>query len=80
MEAETLDYDAIYALHDPDETVMIIDGQEINWGEYFSWLYMSAMQTEQYFVAMANYGMPLSWNDPVGEDASVTYASTALEG
>lgn len=80
VEAETLDYDAIYALHDPDETVMIIDGQEINWGEYFSWLYMSAMQTEQYFVAMANYGMPLSWNDPVGEDASVTYASTALEG
>ncbi len=80
VEAETLDYDAIYALHDPDETVMIIDGQEINWGEYFSWLYMSAMQTEQYFVAMANYGMPLSWSDPVGEDASVTYASTALEG
>ncbi len=80
VEAETLDYEAIYALHDPDETVMIIDGQEINWGEYFSWLYMSAMQTEQYFVAMANYGMPLSWSDPVGEDASVTYASTALEG
>lgn len=80
VEAETLDYDAIYALHDPDETVMIIDGQEINWGEYFSWLYMSAMQTEQYFVAMANYGMPLSWSDPVGEAASVTYASTALEG
>ena len=80
VEAETLDYEAIYALHDPDETVMIIDGQEINWGEYFSWLYMSAMQTEQYFVAMANYGMPLSWSDPVGEDASITYASTALEG
>ena len=80
VEAETLDYDAIYALHNPDETVMIIDGQEINWGEYFSWLYMSAMQTEQYFVAMANYGMPLSWSDPVGEDASVTYASTALDG
>lgn len=35
VEAETLDYEAIYALHDPEETVMIIDGEEINWGGIF---------------------------------------------
>ncbi len=80
VEAETLDYEAIYALHDPEETVMIIDGEEINWGEYFSWLYMSAMQTEQYFVAMANYGMPMSWSDMVGDDPELTYADAALDG
>lgn len=80
IEAETLDYEAIYALHDPEDVVMLIDGEEISWSEYFSWLYMSAMQTEQYFVAMASYGMPMSWSDPVGDDPENTYADTALAG
>ena len=76
---EKLDYEALYALHDPAEVVMIVDGKDVTWGEYFSWLYMSAMQTEQYFVAMANYGVPLKWSDAVGEDGS-TYADAAIAG
>ena len=76
---EKLDYEALYALHDPAEVVMIVDGKDVTWGEYFSWLYMSAMQTEQYFVAMANYGVPLKWSDAVGEDGS-TYADAAITG
>ena len=80
IDAQTLDYEAIYALHEPEDIVMLIDGEEINWGEYFSWLYMSAIQTEQYFVAMASYGVPMSWSDPVGEDAEYTYADAALDG
>ena len=76
---EKLDYEALYALHDPAEVVMIVDGKDITWGEYFSWLYMSAMQTEQYFVAMGNYGVPLKWSDAVGEDGS-TYADAAISG
>ena len=79
VEVETLDYEALYALHDPAEVVMIVDGKDVTWGEYFSWLYMSAMQTEQYFVAMANYGVPLKWSDAVGEDGS-TYADAAITG
>ena len=79
VEVEKLDYEALYALHDPAEVVMIVDGKDVTWGEYFSWLYMSAMQTEQYFVAMANYGVPLKWSDPVGEDGS-TYADAAITG
>ena len=79
VEVETLNYEALYALHDPAEVVMIVDGKDITWGEYFSWLYMSAMQTEQYFVAMANYGVPLKWSDAVGEDGS-TYADAAIAG
>lgn len=80
VEIEKLDYEKLYALHQSDETVMMIDGKDINWGEYFSWLYMSAIQTEQYFNTMANYGMPLSWSDPVGDDPEVTYASSAITG
>lgn len=79
VEVETLDYEALYALHDPAEVVMIVDGKDVTWGEYFSWLYMSAMQTEQYFVAMGNYGVPLKWSDPVGEDGT-TYADSAIAG
>ena len=79
VDVETLNYEALYALHDPAEVVMIVDGKDISWGEYFSWLYMSAMQTEQYFVAMANYGVPLKWSDAVGEDGS-TYADAAITG
>ena len=79
VEVETLDYEALYALHDPAEVVMIVDGKDITWGEYFSWLYMSAMQTEQYFVSMGNYGVPLKWSDAVGEDGS-TYADAAIAG
>lgn len=80
VDAEKLDYEALYALHEPDEVVMVIDGKDISWGEYFSWLYMSAMQTEQYFVTMANYGMPLGWDDPVGDDSAETYGSVAVTG
>ena len=76
---ETLDYEALYALHDPAEVVMIVDGKDVTWGEYFSWLYMSAMQTEQYFVSMGNYGVPLKWSDAAGEDGS-TYADAAIAG
>ena len=79
VDVETLDYEALYALHDPAEVVMIVDGKDITWGEYFSWLYMSAMQTEQYFVSMGNYGVPLKWSDAVGEDGS-TYADAAIAG
>ena len=79
VDVETLDYEALYALHDPAEVVMIVDGKDITWGEYFSWLYMSAMQTEQYFVSMGNYGVPLKWSDTVGEDGS-TYADAAIAG
>ena len=79
VEVETLNYEALYALHDPAEVVMIVDGKDITWGEYFSWLYMSAMQTEQYFVTMGNYGLPLKWSDAAGEDGS-TYADAAIAG
>jgi hypothetical protein len=81
VDAQKLDYEAIYALHDPEEVVMIVDNTEINWGEYFSWLYMSAIQTEQYFSAMATYGVEMNWADVYASDAEGrTYAEIATDG
>jgi parvulin-like peptidyl-prolyl isomerase len=81
VETQKLDYEAMYALHDPEEVVMIVDNTEINWGEYFSWLYMSAIQTEQYFSAMASYGVEMNWADVYASDAQGrTYAEIASAG
>lgn len=80
VESEKLDYEAMFALHEPEEVVLTADGKDITWDEYFSWVYMSAMQTEQYFFAMANYGVPMKWSDPVGEDAELSYADAAITG
>lgn len=79
-QAEMLDIDAIYALHDPDETVMTVDGKPVTWGEYFSWLNMNISQIQNFLSQYAAYGMALKWSDPVGEDPAVTYASTASDG
>ena len=32
VEVETLDYEALYALHDPAEVVRIVDGKDVAWG------------------------------------------------
>lgn len=76
---EVLDFEAIKALHAPDEIVLTVDGQQIRWDEYLSWLYMSCQQTQQFIATMANYGMEVHWKDMVGEDPEETYASTSID-
>ena len=39
-----MDYEAIYALHDPEEVVMTVAGQDIPWSEYYYYLYYSRCQ------------------------------------
>ena len=63
-----LDYDAIYALHDPDEVVMTVDGQDISWSEYFYYLYRQGQSVENYFSSMASYGMNTTWTDEADEE------------
>ncbi len=63
-----LDYDAIYALHDPDEVVMTVDGQNISWSEYFYYLYRQGQSVENYFSSMASYGMNTTWTDEADEE------------
>ena len=76
--AGTLDYDAIYALHDPDEIVMTVAGQDIPWNEYFYYLYRQGQSVENYIASMAMYGMTINWTDAADEDGH-TYADLTLE-
>ena len=66
-EMQTLDFEAIYALHDPDEVVLKIDGRDVTWGEYFYWIYVNGRQIENQMGMMAMYGLPMDWSDPVDE-------------
>ncbi len=48
-----LDYEALYALHEPDEIVMTVGGHEVPWSEYFYYLYRQGQSVESYFSSMA---------------------------
>lgn len=61
-----VDFEALYALHAPDEKVLAINGQEETWGDYFYGLYAQGMQIENYFDSMALYeGSRHAWDDPI---------------
>ena len=75
-----VDFEALYALHDPDEKVLSIGDKEESWGDYFYLLYTQSEQLENYFDSMAAYyGMRFSWDDPVEEDGETTYAEAVVE-
>lgn len=70
-----LDYEAIEALHAKDEIIMNINGQDVSWEEYYSWLYMNGMQVEVFFEQMAlYYGVAADWEGSVGDGSGMTYA------
>ncbi len=68
VSAGGMDYEAIYALHEPDEIVMTVAGQDIPWNEYFYYLYRQGQSVESYFSSMAMYGMNASWGDAADEE------------
>lgn len=71
----SLDYEAIRALHAGDEVVMTVYGKDVTWDEYYSWLYMNAMQVETYFEQMAMYyGVAADWEGSVGDGSGMVYA------
>ena len=84
-EAETFtlrvpDYAAMYALHDPEEIVATVDGQDVTWGEYFYLYFSQAKQLENYFNTMvAYYGAAPDWADQVEEDSDATFADMITE-
>ena len=74
-----LDYETMYAAHDPNEVVAEINGGDETWGGYFYALYSQCGQIENYFNMMAMYyGYTMDWLDPV-DDEGTTYADAALE-
>ena len=67
-EASGVDYAAIYALHDPDEVVMTINGKEVLWKEYFYSYYSQAYSMEQYFQRQQYQGQAMGWQSQAAED------------
>ncbi len=84
-EAETFtvrtpDYAAMYALHDPEEIVARVDGQDVSWGEYFYLYFSQAKQLENYFNSMASYyGAAPDWADQVEEDSDKSFADMVAD-
>lgn len=72
--ADPIDYEAMYRLHTPDETVLKINGKDVSWTEYYYWFYYYTRQiSNQIDMMKAYYGMDTSWDDEAGADG-VTYA------
>ena len=67
-EEKTVDYDAIYALHAPDEVVMTVDGKPVTWQDYFYAYFSQAANMEQQFEKYQYYGMALGWESQADEE------------
>lgn len=65
-EYRTIDYDALYATHDPDEVVMRVGGDEVTWSEYFYYLSANIGYINNLF---AYYGGEADW-DMVADEAT----------
>ena len=62
------DFAAIYALHDPEEVVMTVDGRDVTWQDYFFAFYSQAYSMEQNFEMYQYYGVALGWQDQADEE------------
>ena len=78
VEAGGVDYDAIYALHAPEEVVMTVDGKDVTWQEYFYCFYNQAKGMEQNFQMYQSYGMAMGWESQANE-AGQTFADLVDE-
>lgn len=76
----TPNYAAMYALHDADEVVAVVDGKDVTWGEYFYLYFSQAKQIENYFNTMVMYyGFAPDWDSHVEDDSGETYADIVPE-
>lgn len=78
--ARELDFDAMYASHEPDEIVLTVGGRDVTWSEYFYMYFSQASQIQDYFTVMSMYyGASMSWSDTMSEDSDVTYAQYVVD-
>ena len=76
-EIHSVDLEALYASHEPDEVVASVDGSDITWGEYYYFLSVQVQQIDNYFAQMASYyGETVNWDDEIDTDA--TYEDIAV--
>ena len=78
VQAGGVDYEAIYALHAPEEVVMTIDGKDVTWQDYFYAFYNQAQGMEQTFQMYQSYGMAMGWDSQANE-AGQTFADLVDE-
>ena len=77
-EVRVIDRAALLALHDADEVVAVVDGQEITWDLYAYWLIGNASSVENYMLTMGYYGQSVDWNDPWSAETDESYLSYVL--
>ena len=75
----TLDFEAIRALHAPEEIAGRVGEREVSWDEYFYWLHDVGMQAEQYIQTLAAYGQQLDWSDKLSAESESTLAEYVAE-
>ncbi len=68
-----VDYDAIYALHEPDEVVLTVDGKEVIWEDYYYVYYNQATRLESQFQQYQSYGYAMGWESQA-DDEGHSYA------
>ena len=75
-----MDVEKLYALHEPEEVIATVDGNDITWGEYFYMIFYNYQSMLNYFSSMASYyGIAVNWTDPIGDGSEDTYASYILK-
>ncbi len=64
-EMEEFNFDEVYALHNPNDVVMTVNGEEVTWAEYGNFLYYNAA----YLASMWQYyyGALPNWADELEE-------------
>lgn len=76
---KAVDYDAIYALHEPEEIVAVIGEDEVTWAEYFYMIFSNAKYFEnQFSMYQMYYGLELDWTSSMSDDPEDTFAAYAV--
>ena len=73
MAALELDWDAAREKYDPETTVLTVDGDEVNWGEFFYWLNYC------YTSYAASMGAVSDFDTPYIYDNSMTIGSMLID-
>lgn len=75
-----IDYEALYALHEPDEVVATVDGKDVTWGTFFYFYKSFADEIDSYITQMNEYyGAEIQWTDVCDPDSGATYEDIVAE-
>lgn len=79
-QTESIDFAALYATHEPDEVVAVVNGRDVTWQSYFYWLYTQAIQIQNYFTQMSAYYAEVhTWDEVAYEESGTTFAQATVD-